>query len=175
MDKQLVIAQLLYRMALFEKTQKRFLLTSRKKERLKKTLEMFSVLISMLKNEEPLTQDEIETLITYVVNHPEVFPILDSETMKKLKTMEIQIACYRVWLGDWDLVVTKMQELINYANTILSSFRNISNQKWIICFMAFHNLPRVFFSNDFQAIWHESIPSLDVKHAIQSANNFSFF
>ncbi len=93
MEKREVIAQVLYYMAVHEKTQKRCFLYPKKKKALFSQLTWFETFIEWLPSETPLSYAQTQTLVGYILSHPDVFPAFDAETVEELNTKGYQMAC----------------------------------------------------------------------------------
>ncbi len=87
-------------------------------------------------------------------------------------TKGYQMACQSIWKPEWDEILLKMKELLAGTRKILSRRVTFNHRVWIWCFMAFHNLPRVFFSPAHQGIWKETFPPLDAAWVLQAASHF---
>lgn len=173
MDKHMVIAQVLYRMAVYEKCQKRYILTPARRRTLRKKLDMFRMLTQWLASSEALSKEQTAMLIHYITEQSSVFPQrIDSQVMNNLMEMRFQIQCHREWENNWNAVIGKMLSLIDTTAAVLSRTSTWNNRAWISCFMAFHNFPRVFFLDGQEGLWSEPMHALDTDVALQMASFF---
>lgn len=170
MDKRMVIAQVLYLMAVHDKTQPMCLLSPKRKQELAERLAMYQTLLSWMTSDLPLAVEQTQCLIGYVERHREIFPRIASSVKHELLAYNDTIACQSVFKDEWNLLTAKMNELLCAVAQWLSRPTAIHNKRWIISFMAFHNLPRAFMNDDYQGLWNNMISPMRTIDALQAAS-----
>ena len=68
--------------------------------------------------------------------------------------------------------IEKMEELLHSLEPLLSRNTPCSNIAWIKTFMAFHNLPRVFFDAELRGFWNEPLAPVNLDAALESSSFF---
>ena len=163
----MVLAQVLYRIAVKEKTQKRYLLLGKRKA-LKLQLVWIRTLVEWLRSPEPLKPEQAKLLMIFILNHPEIFPVSDDQVVAALMDPHFQLCRQRAWKTEWTPVADKMFVILDRLEREISCPRALYNDVWIRSFMAFHNLPRVFWE-DTGGLWEEPFPPIDAAYAIELA------
>lgn len=173
LEKQLVIAQTLYFMSVHDKTQNKYLLLPKRKKEMQKRLAMYEQLIDWLCSDQPLPLNEMELLLEYIHRHPHIFPPIEENIRKLLTETQQPIECRPGKSEELRRITLRMQELISCQKKQLARMTAINNHSWIICFHAFHNLPRFFFSQEYHGLWNISLSPLPSCLAIQYSTSMS--
>lgn len=166
-EKQVAIAQTLYFMSVHDKTQGICFLFPKKKKILQERLTMYDRLINWLCSNHPLPPNEVNFLLDYINAHPSVFPPVADKQKSVLAEAGSQIDSRYCLENEGKQVIRRMREIITMQEYSLSHSSTITSRSWITSFHAFHNLPRAFFTNKDQGLWHISISPLSFVQALQ--------
>lgn len=168
MDKNVVIAQVLYYMAVHDKTQPSHLLTPIYRRKLSERLKMYQLLLSWLKSNTSLEKDQTLFLLRYIEERQEVFPVVPTATVISLQNGDYAIGQEVAIKDEWNMLIAKMEGIILAIEKWLSSPWVLRNEKWIVGFLAFHNLPRPFMDCN-QGLWRDLISPISSVAAMQAA------
>ena len=169
MDKNVVIAQVLYYMAVHDKTQPSHLLTPRYRRELSERLKMYQSLLSWLKSNSSLEKGQTLSLLHYIENHSEIFPVIPTTTFVELQKDNYIIEQHVTMCDEWNTLISKMEEIIRVIGKWLSYPWALRNDKWIMGFLAFHNFPRPFLDCDHIGLWNGCISPISAAAAVQAA------
>lgn len=166
-----MVAEVLYRMALHEKTQKVYFLLPHVRKKLENKLLMFRYLIECLQSSR-LSQSQYNKILRYIETHHKTFPKLNTNLLMNSYADEAPSKCSPDWNPEWTEIVKRMEEILQIAGELIKSGRCCGNKQWILCFMAFHNLPRVFFTHSKSELWSDDLVPLDVASALQASQYY---
>ena len=172
LSKRFVLAQVLYHMALHDKTQKQIVVWGKKKQALIERLNMYHQIIGWLTSDEALQSKQCKELLEYIQNQSHSFPYVSNDILSEICALDYRIECDRALCGDEMKAIGKMVDLLQSLEPVLSRRTPCSNMTWIKTFMAFHNLPRVFFGSDLRGLWDEAISHLNLNSALESSSFF---
>ncbi len=170
-----MIAQILYYMSIHEKTQPRRILTPRLRSEYMKTLKIIRSLIIFMQSRQALSVEGGSALCACINSTNGIFPSLDAGHLKMLRELNCAPPSDEVWRDDWNMVFDAMIRIVNSTECNLSKLTTLTNRIWIKSFMAFHNLPRVFFLSDQIGLWSEPIPPVGIDFALESVKPFINF
>lgn len=172
LSKRFVLAQVLYYMALRDKTQKQTIVWGKKKQELFDRLTMYHQIVGWLSSDEALHTKQCKELLEYIQDQNHAFPRVNSDILSELCALNYQIECDRGLVDDEIKAIEKMVYLLHYPEHIISRKMPCSNITWIETFMAFHNLPRIFFGSELLGLWDEPILHVDLSFALEAASYF---